>query len=95
MSAPPGFVSVTSFTLTKRNNEACIENDIEAEPNQASFRIPDFEKLQKSLKQRPWIIHDQVLNKKPDKIHQNTSLENTLPIGVIRGCSSCHNCQKV
>lgn len=120
MPAPPGFVSVTSFTLTKRNDVE-IQNDIKPEP---------IGKLQKSLKQRPWILHDQLINKKPDRTHQttviyttislflffsfynyslikeqliitcifflqNVSFENTLPKGVIRGCSMCNNCQKV
>lgn len=104
MSASPGFASHTSFTLkkTKKKDEAynlaCIPSDIEPEPNEASFKIAGVKKLQKSVKQRPWILKDQ-LNKpeKPDKKHLNMNIpmENTLPKGVIRGCPGCHNCQKV
>ncbi|KAI3514574.1 hypothetical protein L1887_13109 [Cichorium endivia] len=91
LPAPPGFVSVTSFTLTKR------KDDIEPEPTEASSKVPEFEKLQKSLKQRPWILDDQLIKEKPDRTRQTTNIcvENTLPKGVIRGCSMCSNCQKV
>lgn len=104
MPAPPGFVSLTSFMLkrTKGNNEACNlagnRSDIEPEPIEVSSKIADVEKLQKSLKQRPWILHDQLINlEKLDRKHLNTNIsgENTLPKGVIRGCPSCNKCQKV
>ncbi|KAI3801081.1 hypothetical protein L1987_29182 [Smallanthus sonchifolius] len=89
---PPGFASLTPFTLkrTKLNDEssdfAGIQSDI------------DVEKLQKSIKQRPWILDDQLGSlEKPDTNHlnKNISMENTLPKGVIRGCPACNNCQKV
>ncbi|XP_024966544.1 putative lysine-specific demethylase JMJ16 isoform X2 [Cynara cardunculus var. scolymus] len=104
MTAPPGFASLTSFTLkrTKGNNEACNlagnPNDIEPEPIEVSSKIADVEKLQKCLKRRPWILHDQLINlEKLDRKHLKTNIsgENTLPKGVIRGCPSCNKCQKV
>lgn len=103
--APPGFVSLTTFALkrTKRDDEACnlagIGSDIDPEPTKAFPDTPDVDKLQKSVKQRPWILDDQLINlENPDRKHLNTniSVENVpLPKGVVRGCSSCNNCQKV
>lgn len=54
--APQGYASQTSFTLkrTKQDDESSnfvgIHSDI------------DVEKLKKSVKQRPWILNDQVSN---------------------------------
>ncbi|GJV44104.1 putative lysine-specific demethylase JMJ16 isoform X2 [Tanacetum coccineum] len=123
-SAPPGFVSLTSFTLKRKR-------DRQPEQNEAYSKTTDIEKLQKSFKKRPWILNDQLTNlEKPDMQHlnpviyliflffskcllyavfivsfevivnnrfflQNISVENSLPKGVIRGCPSCSNCQKV
>ncbi|PWA92688.1 JmjC domain-containing protein [Artemisia annua] len=62
------------------------------------FVYPFFLSRIKSVKHRPWILGDQLTNlEKPNTQHLNTniSVENTLPKGVIRGCPSCSNCQKV
>ncbi|KAK9055702.1 hypothetical protein SSX86_026787 [Deinandra increscens subsp. villosa] len=92
MPAPPGFASLTSFTLKRTelsdesSNFAGIQSDI------------DVEKLQKSVKQRPWILNDQPSNlEKRDTKHlnKNMSMENTLPKGVIRGWPDYNNCLKV
>ncbi|KAF5810523.1 putative transcription factor & chromatin remodeling JUMONJI family [Helianthus annuus] len=90
---PPGFRSLTSFTLkkTKPNNEssnlAGIQSDV------------DVEKLQKSVKRRPWILNDQPIDlEEPNNKHLKTvniSIENNLPKGVIRGGSACSNSPKV
>ncbi|PWA82010.1 transcription factor jumonji (jmj) family protein / zinc finger (C5HC2 type) family protein [Artemisia annua] len=90
--APPGFVSLTSFTLKR------TKRDREPEQNEAYSKTTDIENLQKSVKHRPWILGDQLTNlEKPNTQHlnMNISVENTLPKGVIRGCPSCSNCQKV
>lgn len=74
ISAPPGFVSLTSFTLKrKKSEEAGNLAGTEPEPIKASFQIADVEKLQKSVKQRPWILNDQLTNlEKPERKHLNT-----------------------
>nr|XP_043622971.1 putative lysine-specific demethylase JMJ16 isoform X5 [Erigeron canadensis] len=88
--SPPGFVSVRPFTLkwTKKDHEPYNL----VEPIEAASKIVDFEKLQKSVKQRPWVLKTQPINlKKGDSKHlkTNNSVENTLPKGVILGGSGC------
>nr|GEX95044.1 putative lysine-specific demethylase JMJ16 isoform X1 [Tanacetum cinerariifolium] len=81
-SAPPGFVSLTSLTLKRKR-------DRQPEQNEAYSKTTDIEKLQKSFKQRPWILNDQLTNlEKPNMQHlnPNISVENSLPKGVIQGC---------
>ncbi|KAJ9543372.1 hypothetical protein OSB04_023079 [Centaurea solstitialis] len=87
-SNPSALASLKSFMLKR------VERDEEPWSTQVK---PSFEKLQKSLKKRPWILHDQINHsEKLDKRHldKNSFVENSLPNGVIRGCSSCNDCQK-
>ncbi|KAL8236349.1 hypothetical protein R6Q59_017430 [Mikania micrantha] len=92
MPTPPGFASLTSFTLkrTKLNNESSNFADLKSD-----F---DVEKLQKSVKHRPWILNDQLGNLEKAEINhlnKSISMENTLPKGVIRGGPACTNGPKV
>ncbi|XP_015078213.1 putative lysine-specific demethylase JMJ16 isoform X1 [Solanum pennellii] len=105
-SVPPGFESLTSFTLQKveNNEEACnsvaVGNESEQGPVQvaSTATIVSTGKLKSSVRRRPWILDDHV-----DHMEENFECESDkgsssrayLPRGVIRGCSSCHNCQKV
>ncbi|XP_010321827.1 putative lysine-specific demethylase JMJ16 isoform X2 [Solanum lycopersicum] len=105
-SVPPGFESLTSFTLQKveNNEEACnsvaVGNESEQGPVQvaSTATIISTGKLKSSVRRRPWILDDHV-----DHMEENFECESDkgssshayLPRGVIRGCSSCHNCQKV
>ncbi|KVI03851.1 JmjC domain-containing protein [Cynara cardunculus var. scolymus] len=93
-SNPPAFVSLTSFLLKRvEGNEE--RGSTQVKPSSQAF---DIEKLQKSLKRRPWILHDQInRSEKLDREHldKNSCVENSPPKGVIHGCSSCNDCQKL
>lgn len=67
-SIPPGFESLTSFTLQKveNNEEACnsvaVENESEQGPSQlaSTSTIISTGKLKNSVRRRPWILDDNV-----------------------------------
>ncbi|XP_049409634.1 putative lysine-specific demethylase JMJ16 isoform X1 [Solanum stenotomum] len=105
-SVPPGFESLTSFTLQKveNNEEACnsvaVGNESEQGPIQvaSTSTIISTGKLKSSVRRRPWILDDHVDHMEEDfecEADKGSSSRAYLPKGVIRGCSSCHNCQKV
>lgn len=105
-SIPPGFESLTSFTLQKveNNEEACnsvaVENESEQGPSQlaSTSTIISTGKLKNSVRRRPWILDDNVDHMEEDsecKADKSLPSRAYLPKGVIRGCSTCHNCQKV
>lgn len=105
-SIPPGFESLTSFTLQKveNNEEACnsvgVGNESEKGPSQvaSTSTIISTGKLKSSVTRRPWILDDHVDHMEDDsecEADKSSSSRAYLPKGVIRGCSSCHNCQKV
>ncbi|KAH0750659.1 hypothetical protein KY290_029891 [Solanum tuberosum] len=105
-SIPPGFESLTSCTLQKveNNEEACnsvaVGNESEQGPIQvaSTSTIISTGKLKSSVRRRPWIFDDHVDHMEEDfecEADMGSSSHAYLPKGVIRGCSSCHNCQKV
>ncbi|KAH0657471.1 hypothetical protein KY289_026219 [Solanum tuberosum] len=105
-SVPPGFESLTSFTLQKveNNEEACnsvaVGNESEQGPIQVASTsiIISTGKLKSSVRRKPWILDDHVDHMEVDfecEADKGSSSRAYLPKGVIRGCSSCHNCQKV
>nr|XP_016489499.1 PREDICTED: putative lysine-specific demethylase JMJ16 isoform X1 [Nicotiana tabacum]XP_016489500.1 PREDICTED: putative lysine-specific demethylase JMJ16 isoform X1 [Nicotiana tabacum] len=105
-SVPPGFESLMSFTLKKVKNseEACnsvaLGSEFAQGPSQvaATSTIISTGKLKSSVRHRPWILDDHVDHIEDDpEFEADKSLSSSafLPKGVIRGCSSCHNCQKV
>ena len=74
LSVPPGFVSLTSFSLKRVGNskEACRSmasgSRFEPEPVQMDISIDDSAKLKRSLKRRPWILYDQYTHN-PEESH--------------------------
>lgn len=105
-SVPPGFDSPMSFTLQKveNNEEACtsvaVGNESEQGPSQAASTstIISIGKLKSSVRRRPWILDDHVDHVEEDSVceaDKSSSSHAYLSKGVIRGCSSCHYCQKV
>lgn len=105
-SVPPGFDSPMSFTLQKveNNEEACtsvaVGNESEQGPSQAASTstIISIGKLKSSVRRRPWILDDHVDHMEEDSVceaDKSSSSHAYLSKGVIRGCSSCHYCQKV
>ncbi|CAN4101956.1 unnamed protein product [Withania somnifera] len=105
-SIPPGFDLPMSFTLQKveKNEEACrsvaVGNESEQSPSQpaSASTIISIGKLKSSVRHKPWILDDHVDHMDEDSVceaDKTSSSRAYLPKGVIRGCSSCHNCQKV
>ncbi|GAB4830538.1 hypothetical protein Ancab_020302 [Ancistrocladus abbreviatus] len=108
LSAPPGFVSLTTFTLKrcesnkKAGNLADVRTAFEQEESsmQTSSDLDDTEMIKRNLKvmQRPWII-DHTINDKEESVSEEPDMDlapdTNLPKGVIRGCPECSNCQKV
>nr|ATB18052.1 histone demethylase 3 [Lonicera japonica] len=104
---PPGFVSLTSFTLKRLRNgeESCSSSTFGSEfvselaQMDTSSNIIDPTKLKKHLQCRPWILQNQlnhiVEESVPERLDMKRSLNTCLPKGVTRGCSSCPECQKV
>ncbi|CAK9140611.1 unnamed protein product [Ilex paraguariensis] len=75
----------------------------ELEPASAQIdtasNVIDIAKLKRSLKRRPWILHNQ-LDYNPEEsgseeIDMNLPLKNCLPKGAICGCSNCGGFHKV
>ncbi|KAA8539005.1 hypothetical protein F0562_025697 [Nyssa sinensis] len=102
---PPGFESLTSFTLKRvEDNEimtSCSASASASEPQtiqmQSEFDCSDDAKITRSLRRRPWINYNRFDNSSGDEsdTEQNLPLRTHLPKGVIRGCEECSNCQKV
>ncbi|XP_017697487.2 lysine-specific demethylase JMJ18-like isoform X1 [Phoenix dactylifera] len=103
-SVPPGFVSLTSFTLQRVQENAlasaCVSNPIQA-PLETESSIIEDKKFRKSLRHRPWINYRQFDYSSEEEesdselFEQDIPSVNGLPKGVLRGCSECQNCQKV
>ncbi|KAK4363630.1 hypothetical protein RND71_018871 [Anisodus tanguticus] len=92
-SIPPGFESLTSFTLKK------VENSQEGPSQVASTStIISTGKLKSSVRDRPWILDDHVDHMEEDpesEADKSSSSRAYLPKGVIQGCYHGHNCEKV
>ncbi|XP_010934317.1 putative lysine-specific demethylase JMJ16 [Elaeis guineensis] len=101
-SVPPGFASLTSFTLQRVQENALapahVSNPIQVETESG---IIEDKKFRKSLRHRPWINYRQFDYSSEEEesdselFEQDIPSVNTLPKGVLRGCSECQNCQKV
>ncbi|KAF8401888.1 hypothetical protein HHK36_012838 [Tetracentron sinense] len=107
-SVPPGFVSLTSFTLKRVDySEVMLSSmgPVSASESQlaqmdAECDISDAAKLTRSLRRRPWINYSQYNNSSEEEsdseqFDQDLPSKPCLPKGVIRGCLECNNCQKV
>lgn len=104
-SIPPGFESMTAFTLKRvENNDITASCSVSASTSesQTSQMETEFEnseeaKMTRSLRHRPWINYGQYDNSSGDDSddEKNPPLRPRLPKGVVRGCEECSNCQKV
>ncbi|XP_058101595.1 putative lysine-specific demethylase JMJ16 [Magnolia sinica] len=105
---PPGFISLTSFTLKRVNDDVTMSNrmasagasDSRQAQMDSELHISDDAKLTRSLRRRPWInygVFDNSSEEESDseQLDQGFSSIRRLPKGVIRGCIECSNCQKV
>nr|GLL30743.1 putative lysine-specific demethylase JMJ16 isoform X1 [Ipomoea trifida] len=102
---PPGFVSLTSFSLEKaENGEDSMLHEKEAQKSSGQIDSTpgtvNVDLLKVSARRnRSWIVEDHTehLEKGYDTGDDVESLSSRafLPKGVIRGCPSCANCQKV
>ncbi|XP_008802145.2 lysine-specific demethylase JMJ18 [Phoenix dactylifera] len=103
-SVPPGFASLTPFTLQRVQENAlasaCASNSIQA-PEDTESGIIDDKKFRKSLRHRSWVNYRQFDYSSEEEESDSELLEqeihsvHCLPKGVIRGCSECQTCQKV
>ncbi|RZC68872.1 hypothetical protein C5167_032122 [Papaver somniferum] len=103
LSAPPGFVSLTSFTLKKMNeSEVLMSNMVSASMNEMDCDSDMSEglRLKRSLRHRPWINYSNLGDSSDEEStarqpHQHLPPKPCLPKGVLRGCFECISCQKV
>ncbi|MCL7024368.1 hypothetical protein MKW94_002422 [Papaver nudicaule] len=103
LSAPPGFVSLTSFTLRKMDeSEILISNMVSAGTNEMDCDSDMSEglRLKRSLRHRPWINYSKLGDSSDEEStarqpHKILPPRPCLPKGVVRGCFECTNCQKV
>ncbi|KAF6150915.1 hypothetical protein GIB67_026836 [Kingdonia uniflora] len=104
-SVPPGFVSLTAFTLKKVDNSEDMMKCMAfaftpgSQPVQmdAECNVRNNLNLKTSFRHRPWINYE-VNNSSEDCDSDQFSQDDTpipLPKGVIRGCLECSTCQKV
>lgn len=103
LSVPPGFVSLTSFTLKRlrANRDFCspIHNGIEQHQKPASTGtssdIIENPKYKKSPGARPWILYNQPSHDadeiESERIPTNLDPKTSLPKGLLR----CGDCLKV
>ncbi|KAM3683295.1 hypothetical protein ACJW31_12G136500 [Castanea mollissima] len=107
LSAPPGFVSRTSFVLKRVEKSDETNNTISSlgapkqEPikTDTMFDKTDIAELSGMLKRKPWILFDES-NYSPKEFESgqrdmNFPLKTCLPKGVSHGCPDCNNCLKV
>ncbi|KAF5191274.1 Lysine-specific demethylase, partial [Thalictrum thalictroides] len=102
LSAPPGFESLTSFTLKKIDTNEVITSTVASGPDllfiSTEGGIGDSADLTKLLRRRPWINYsesDGSSEESDSEQFTETHIPRSLPKGVLRGCSECSNCQKV
>ncbi|RAL43457.1 hypothetical protein DM860_012598 [Cuscuta australis] len=105
---PPGFASLTSFSLKKvknANDSQLRGEEEEEEAEKTSSQIGSVRSVfnadlykRSATKNRSWIVDDRV-GEEPKYDSENDFeclySRGYLPDGVIRGCPSCANCLKV
>ncbi|XP_052211675.1 putative lysine-specific demethylase JMJ16 isoform X2 [Diospyros lotus] len=103
LSVPPGFVSLSSFTLKLQNSEggcSSMGSDVELEPVQMddTCSVNGVAKPKRFTRHRPWILYDHYTENpeesNPAKL-DNPPSNTCLPKGIIYGCPGCSNCQKM
>ncbi|XP_051121315.1 putative lysine-specific demethylase JMJ16 [Andrographis paniculata] len=102
-SIPPGFESLAPFTLKRADSNqvndylgtanASEEQSVHLE---SDYGLSDSLQKSKPLRRRPWVKYqfDSSSGDESDS-EQNMFSKNRLPKGVVRGCETCKNCQKV
>ncbi|CAA0832183.1 Putative lysine-specific demethylase JMJ16 [Striga hermonthica] len=107
LAVPPGFVSLTSFTLKRKfmgrkaDDLMAVDKKSRAGSVDTPLRNIEIEKFKASFRQRPWICYDQFKNfQETDRNDvssppQKDSVSVRLPEGTIWGCANCHDCVKV
>ncbi|GER29682.1 transcription factor [Striga asiatica] len=107
LAVPPGFVSLTSFTLKRKfigrkaDDVMAVDKKSRAGSVDTPLRNVEIEKFKASFKQRPWICYDQFENVQETERNDASSLPHKdsvsvcLPEGTIWGCANCHDCVKV
>ncbi|KAL7588363.1 hypothetical protein Lser_V15G35744 [Lactuca serriola] len=90
-SIPPGFESLTAFSLKR------VDNSSQTTKDEPGVNYIDDEDVRRSIKRRPWINHGRTDTTSEDESDskQNQTSGAQLPKGVVRGCEDCSNCQKV
>uniref|UniRef100_A0A164ZCB1 JmjC domain-containing protein n=1 Tax=Daucus carota subsp. sativus TaxID=79200 RepID=A0A164ZCB1_DAUCS len=108
-SIPPGFEALATFTMKREEDiertSSCSVSasavDSQTANMETEIDCSDDVKTARSLRRRPWInygVYDHNLGDESDseqQVDQSHPLRPRLPIGVIRGCADCTNCQKV
>nr|XP_043631774.1 putative lysine-specific demethylase JMJ16 [Erigeron canadensis]XP_043631775.1 putative lysine-specific demethylase JMJ16 [Erigeron canadensis] len=104
-SIPPGFESLTAFSLKRvEDSKVASSSSVAAsvpEPQpvkkEAGSEPSDDEKIKRFVRPRPWLNYNRVDSSSDDESEseQNHSSSGRIPKGVIRGCEDCSNCQKV
>lgn len=86
-SAPPGFKSLTSFTLKR------IDNNEFMAASAGTDGFDDYQSLTQSFNNKPWINFPPDHNVPPGHCNQKI-IPESLPRGVLRACSESNNCPK-
>ncbi|KAL4578217.1 hypothetical protein LXL04_014337 [Taraxacum kok-saghyz] len=101
-SIPPGFESITAFSLKRvEDTKVSVPVTSEQKPhpvkNESVIEQSDDEKIKRSVRPRPWINYGKFDSNSGDESEsvQNQTSSNQITKGVIRGCEECSNCQKV
>ncbi|XP_024990790.1 putative lysine-specific demethylase JMJ16 isoform X1 [Cynara cardunculus var. scolymus] len=104
-SIPPGFESLTAFSLKRVDDSEVASSSsapMSASGSQTAKKEPrlgyiEDEGVNRSIKRRPWIDHSQINSSSGDESDslQNRTSSAQLPKGVVRGCEDCSTCQKV
>ncbi|XP_015875570.3 putative lysine-specific demethylase JMJ16 isoform X1 [Ziziphus jujuba] len=107
---PPGFESFTSFTLKRVEDEnqasqnmvGCSASpsatELESLQMETSIDVNNVAKITRSLRRKPGINYGKYDCSSEDELDERINhsfARPRLPKGVVRGCSECHNCQKV
>ncbi|XP_057477100.1 putative lysine-specific demethylase JMJ16 [Actinidia eriantha] len=102
---PPGFESLTSFSLKRVEDKEIVStcsastttSESQTVQMESGFESCDDAKITRARRRRPWINYSRLDDSSGDESNseQNFFVRPGLPKGVIRGCMECSNCQKV
>ncbi|XP_024979586.1 putative lysine-specific demethylase JMJ16 isoform X1 [Cynara cardunculus var. scolymus] len=104
-SIPPGFESLTAFSLKRvedskvasTSSVSVSASELQPAKKEPGLEQSDDEKIKRSIRRRPWINYSQLNSSSGDESEseQNQTSSARMTKGVIRGCEKCSNCQKV